>query len=160
MPTVHSLPAIDPVVSVPAAFLLEGEDYLQQIERSIGLLAGQHSLRISLFRLEFVGIAARDIGQRARQSLAALGLIGALPDGSLGLLYMGARASGQEDLSVERAVAERVNAALAFAAPSGARLLSVTAAHRWADEIADAEDLIDEALFIVKTRGYQLRQVS
>lgn len=161
MPTVQTLPAIDPGLTISVAQpFLQGEDYLQQIERSIALLAGQHSLRISLFRLEFVGIAAHELGARARQSLAGLGLIGALPDGSLGLLYMGARPSGQEDLSVERVIAEKVNLTLAQAAPSSARLLSVTAAHRWADEIADAEELIDEALFIVKTRGYQMRRVS
>lgn len=126
--------------------------FLRQVERSIALLGGQHFLRVSLFRLAFVGVGAAEIGPRARQALAALGMIGDLPDGSLGLLFVGPRAAGQDDLAVERMVADKLNRALASSAPSAARLLSLTAAHRFADEIGGADDLIDEALFVTATR--------
>ncbi|MFN4283877.1 MAG: hypothetical protein ACK4NA_14665 [Alphaproteobacteria bacterium] len=146
MPTVARLPADQIPLSPP-----NGSDaFLRQIERSIALLGGQHFLRISLFRLQFVGAA--DIGARARQALATLGMIGELPDGSLGLLFVGPRAAGQDDLAVERMVADKLNQALAQAAPSAARLLSLTAAHRFADEIGGVDDLIDEALFVAATR--------
>ncbi len=154
MRTVESLPADE-----SGAFQGSIGDtaFLAQIERSIALLAGQHFLRISLFRLEFVGVAAAEIGPATRQSLAALGMIGALPDGSFGLLIVGPRAPGQDDLAIERVVAEKLNHVLTVAAPSAARLLSVSAAHRWADEIGGAEDLIDEALFVSATRASFMR---
>lgn len=87
-----------------------------------------------------------------RQALQSLGMVGLLPDGSLGLLYVAPRSSAREDLAVERAVADKINRILALTAPSDARLLSVTAAHRWADEIADADDMIDETLFVSATQ--------
>jgi len=149
MPTVESLPAENSGPGTTAA----DHAFLRQIERSIALLGGQHFLRVSLFRLEFVGAAATGVGARARQALGPLGMVGDLPDGSLGLLFVGPRPAGQDDLAVERMVADKLNQALTLAPPSAARLLSVTAAHRWADEIDGADDLIDEALFVSATRS-------
>jgi len=149
MPTVASLPAVESGAS--NAGFADGR-FLQQVERNIALLSSQRFLRISLFRFQFVGVTALEIGARVRQALTSLGMVGLLPDGSLGLLYVAPRPSVREDLAVERAVADKINRILAVAAPSEARLLSVTAAHRWADEIADADDMIDEALFVSATR--------
>jgi hypothetical protein len=149
MPSVASLPA---VASGASKASLGDGTFLRQVERNVALLGGQRFLRISLFRFEFVGIAAGEIGIRVRLALASLGMVGLLPDGSLGLLYVAPRPSVQEDLAVERSVADKVNRTLAVAAPSDARLLSVTAAHRWADEIGGADDLIDEVLFVSATQ--------
>lgn len=153
MATVVSLPAAE--LGASSANFAAGFDdggFLQEVERTVVLLSGQHFLRISLFRFQFVGASAAEIGVGVPQALMSLGMVGLLPDGSLGFLYVAPRPSAQDDLAVERAVAERLNRMLAIAAPSDARLLSVTAAHRWADEIADADDLIDETLFVAATK--------
>lgn len=143
--------ADEPISRATAA--AEADAFLRQIERSIALLSGQHFLRVSLFRLAFVGGGAAMIGARAQQALGALGLVGQLPDGALGLLFVGPRPAGRDDLAVERMVADRLNQVQTLATPSAARLLSITAAHRWADEIDGTDDLIDEALFVSATRS-------
>ena len=153
MATVVSLPAVE--LGASGANFAAGFDdgaFLQEVERTVVLLSGQRFLRISLFRFRFVGVTAAEIGVGVPQALMSLGMVGLLPDGSLGFLYIAPRPSAQDDLAVERAIAERLNRTLAIAAPSAARLLSVTAAHRWAYEIADADDLIDEALFVAATQ--------
>lgn len=148
MSTVAQLPVESGASKVSAA----DAAFLQQIERNIALLNGQRFLRISLFRFQFVGGTAAQVGARARQALSTLGLVGLLPDGSLGLLYVAPRPSAYEDLVVERAVIDKVNRILATSAPSEARILSAVAAHRWTDEIADADALIDEVLFVSATQ--------
>lgn len=143
MPTV-SLPAVESGAS--KASFADGA-FLAQVERNIALLGGQRFLRISLFRFEFVGVAAAEIGARVRQALASFGMVGLLPDGSLGLFYVAPRPSAQEDLAVERSVTDKLNRVLALSAPSDARILSATATHRWADEVGGVDDLIGEVLF-------------
>jgi hypothetical protein len=152
MQTQTSVPAIEPVI--------EDARFLDQVERHIALLCGQRFLRISLFRLEFVGVAAAEIGPRARRALRSFGLVGILPDGNLGLLYVGPRPAGQEDMDVERVVTDKLNHELARTAPSDARLLSVTASHRWADEINGAGELIDEAVFSAAMSASLMRKAS
>jgi len=153
MATVVSLPAVH--LGESSANFAAGFDdgaFLPEVERTVALLSGQRFLRISLFRFQFVGVSAAEIGVGVPQALMSLGMVGLLPDGSMGLLYVAPRPSAQDDLAVERAVTEKLNRTLAVAAPSDARLLSVIAAHRWADEITDADDLIDEALFVAATQ--------
>lgn len=150
MPTV-SLPAVESGAS--KASFGDGT-FLRQVERNIALLGGQRFLRISLFRFEFVGVTAAEIGSRVRHALASLGMVGLLPDGSLGLFYVSPRPSAQEDLAVERSMADKINRILALNAPSDARIQSVTAAHRWADEVGGVDELIDEALFISAARPH------
>lgn len=133
---------------------------MQQLERTIALLAGQHFLRISLFRLDFSGVAACRLGSRVREALQPLGMICTLPDGSLGLLYVGPRAGEQDDMALERTMAEKINRLMARVAPSEARLASITAAHRWADEIDGADELIDEAMFTAAAHPLLLRKAS
>lgn len=164
MPTVASQPAVESGASTASGgSALDARAFLEQVERNIALLASQRFLRISLFRFQFVGVSATEIGGPVRQALASLGLVGLLPDGSLGLLFVAPRQSVKEDLAVERSVTDKINCILTVIAPSAARILSVKAAHRWADEIADADDLIDEALFVSATqprRSSLLRKAS
>lgn len=57
MQTHASVPAIEP--------FKEEVGFLDQVERHIALLSGQHFLRISLFRLEFVGATAAEVSSCA-----------------------------------------------------------------------------------------------
>lgn len=95
-----------------------------------------------------------------RLALKSFGLVGSLPDSTLGLLFVGPRPAGQEDMAVERVVTDKLNYELTRSAPSDARLLSITAAHRWADEIDDAAELIEEAVFPAAMRARQMRKAS
>lgn len=127
----------------PDTSMTSSADFHWQIERIIGLLSGQHFLRLSLFRIELTGDAFGSSLAKADRALRSHGLVGELPDGSIGFLYLGPRAKGQgADLTLERHVAERLHQELSRgSADTHVRVLSV--AHRWADEVSGADDLLD-----------------
>lgn len=121
-------------------------EFLGQAERALGLLRGQHALRLSLFRcvmsqpVQDAVVAALDAGLRAH------GLVGRLADGAVAILYVGPRGTATTaDQAVERQIVERIRQELACL-PGAGSLRDVEVAHRWADEIDDVRDLLDAAM--------------
>lgn len=106
-----------------------------EIERSLRLLRPIR-LPVTLFALKFPADAAAD--RAAVDALSGLGAVGRLPDGRLGLFYLGPRTAGESgEAALVKLVYER--AARAFAAQGcGAEALQVAAAHAWTDALTSA----------------------
>lgn len=120
-------------------------ELVSEIERIIGLLGKQRFLRLSLFRFEIDGMSAAAVQTMMARALKPQGLVGALPDGSIGFLYLGPRGKGMvADLALVHHIRERVRAEIHRQSPfNEMRLTSMQVAHRWADEVIDAFDLVD-----------------
>ena len=119
--------------------------FMADIERIIGLLGTQRLLRLSLFRFELEGLSQAAAVTLADRALKPHGLVGALPDGSVGFLYLGPRGKRNvADLALVHHITERLRIEIYRHAPfKDVRLISSTVAHRWADEVVDAYDLVD-----------------
>lgn len=124
-------------------------ELVSEIERIIGLLGKQRFLRLSLFQFQIEGISAAAVQTMMARALKPQGIVGALPDGSIGFLYLGPRGKGMvADLALVHHIGERVRAEIHRQSPfNEMRLASMHVAHRWADEVIDAFDLVD-ALYL------------
>jgi len=120
-------------------------ELVSEIERIIGLLGKQRFLRLSLFRFQIDGISVTTAKTLMTRALKPQGIVGVLPDGAIGFLYLGPRGKGMvADLALVHHIRERVCAEIHRQSPfNEMRLSSVLVAHRWADEVIDAYDLVD-----------------
>ena len=120
-------------------------ELVSEIERIIGLLGKQRFLRLSLFRFQIDGMSAAAVQTMMARTLKPQGIVGALPDGSIGFLYLGPRGKGMvADLALVHHIRERVRAEIHRQSPfNEMQLTSMQVAHRWADEVIDAIDLVD-----------------
>lgn len=120
-------------------------DFVTEIERIIALLGTQRFLRISLFRFKIDGLPSAAAVELVDEALKPHGVTGALPDGSVGFLYLGPRGKGLvADLALVHHISERLRGEIQRLTPfHEMRLTSVLASHRWADEVIDACDLIE-----------------
>jgi hypothetical protein len=119
--------------------------FMAEIERIIGLLGTQRLLRLSLFRFELHGLPQAAAVNLVDRALKPHGLVGALPDGGVGFLYLAPRGKRNvADLALVHHITERLRIEIYRNAPfTDVRLISNTVAHRWADEVVDAYDLVD-----------------
>ncbi len=106
-----------------------------EIERSLRLLR-QLRLPVSLFALPLHDRPGAEAA--AAHALAGLGTVGRLPDGRLGLLYLGPRARGAEgEAQLVKLLYERITRALEEAGrPEAAP--AIAAIHGWTDELWSA----------------------
>ena len=120
-------------------------ELVSEIERIIGLLGKQRFLRLSLFRFQIDGMSATAAKTLVSRALKPQGIVGVLPDGAIGFLYLGPRGKGMvADLALVHHIRERVRAEIHRQSPfNEMRLTSMVVAHRWADEVIDAYDLVD-----------------
>jgi hypothetical protein len=131
-------------------------DLISEIEHVIGLVGAQRSLRLSLFRFEIAGISQAAAVMLVTRALKSQGLVGPLPDGNVGFLYLGPRLDrAVADLALVHHISERLRKEMQRQAPfTDVTLVSKSVVHRWADEVTDAYDLI-EAL---DTQGLESRK--
>jgi hypothetical protein len=120
-------------------------ELVPEIERIIGLLGKQRFLRLSLFRFQIDGLSPTAAMNLVTRALKPQGVVGVLPDGAIGFLYLGPRGKGMvADLALVHHIRERVRAEIHRQSPfNEMRLTSLLVAHRWADEVIDAYDLVD-----------------
>lgn len=123
--------------------LLEAGDFAAEIARLLRPLRATH-LRVSLFSLRFRGAADRLACNWAGGALRRYGPVGSLPDGRIGMLYVGPRFPGDDSGDVlSDLLSTRVRDVLmarGIRLPSGAVQLTVT--HRWSDEITEPGELL------------------
>ncbi len=119
--------------------------FMAEVERIIGLLGTQRLLRLSLFRFELYGLPQAAAVKLVDRALKPHGLVGALPDGHVGFLYLGPRGERKvADLALVHHITERLRIEIYRRAPlNDVSLISSTVVHRWADEVVDVYDLVD-----------------
>lgn len=132
-----ALGTAEPVAGWPA--------FQAEIERSLVRLRGTH-LRLSLFQ---VRLGTRAHAGMAMAALSDLGATGRLPDGSLGLLYLGPRPEGiGGEVALGQRIERRLLDALGPVAPRAASIRSqmarpqVAVVHAWSDELTGVGGLI------------------
>ena len=120
-------------------------DFVSEMGRIIGLLGKQRFLRLSLLRFHIEGVSKTVAVTLVTRALKPQGIVGALPDGSIGFLYLGPRGKGMvADLALVHHIRERLRNEILRQSPfNEMRLAAVSVAHRWADEVIDAYDLVD-----------------
>jgi hypothetical protein len=132
---------------VPYGFAqrLRAVDLMAEIDHIIGLLGAQRSLRLSLFRFEITGVSSSAAVMLVDRALKPHGLVGTLPDGNVGFLYLGPRHDrAVADLALVHHIGERLRREIQRQAPfTDVRLVAKSVVHRWADEVTDAHDLIE-----------------
>jgi len=123
--------------------LLEAGEFAAEIARMLRPLRAMH-LRVSLYSLRFRGQPGRLACNWAGGALRRYGPVGALPDGRIGMLYVGPKVPGDDsgdELSDLLSTRVRdVLLARGIRLRSGAVQLMVT--HRWSDEITDPGELL------------------
>lgn len=119
--------------------------FMAEIERIIGLLGTQRLLRLSLFSFELDGLPQAAAVKLVDRALKPHGLVGALPDGRVGFLYLGPRCTRNvADLALVHHMTERLRIEIyRHARFNDVSLMSSIVVHRWADEVVDAYDLVD-----------------
>lgn len=107
------------------------------------------ALGLSNIRLTLLAIAAREpsrdfLEDAACLALGSSALVGILPEGSVGVLYVGPRRDGEgADRDVVNDIARQIRTALSTQFPAGGEPpLYLRAVHRWTDEVESAHDLI------------------
>lgn len=117
--------------------------FVREIDRLL------HALGVANVRLTLLAIATRELSRdfledAARLALGSFALVGILPEGSVGVLYIGPRRDGEgADRDVVNDIARQIRAVLTAQSPTdGERPLYLRAVHRWTDEIESAHDLI------------------
>lgn len=120
-------------------------DFMSEFGRVVDLLGAQRLIRLSLFRFELEGLSSVAAVQAVEHALKAHGLVGALPDGSVGFLYLGPRGHrAVADLALVHHIRELVQSELRYRSIfNPVRLRSMDVVHRWADEIVDPYDLVE-----------------
>lgn len=116
-----------------------------ELERVSGLLGAQRLLRLSLFRFEIDGASSVAAVQLVERALKPHGLVGALPDGSVGFLYLGPRGNrAVADLALVHHIRELLRGELRRqSAFYPVKLAAMNVMHLWADEIIDPYDLVE-----------------
>jgi hypothetical protein len=119
--------------------------FMGEIGRIIDLLGTQRLLRLSLFCFEIEGLPQEAAVKLVDRALKSHGLVGLLPDGRVGFLYLGPRGKRNvADLALVHHITERVRIEIYRQTRINAvSLVSSTVVHRWADEVVDAYDLVD-----------------
>lgn len=122
-----------------------GANFMPELERVSGLLGAQRLVRLSLFRFEVDGLCAAAAVQLVERALKPHGLVGALPDGSVGFLYLGPRGNrAVADLALVHHIRELLYGELRHQAVfNPVQLASMNVFHLWADEIVDPYDLVE-----------------
>jgi hypothetical protein len=136
---------------VEARRVLEGASqtmaagFMTEVERIIGLLGTQRLLRLSLFCFELDGLPQAAAVKLVDRALKPHGLVGALPDGRVGFLYLGPRGKRNvADLALVHHITERLRIEIYRQTQiNDVSLVSSTVVHRWADEVVDVYDLVD-----------------
>lgn len=120
-------------------------DFVSDIERIIGLLGKQRFLRLTLLRFQIEGLPQSAAVDLVTHALKPQGIVGTLPDGSVGFLYLGPRGKGMvADLALVHHIRQQLCREIRRQSPfNELRLASVSVAHCWADEVIDAQDLVD-----------------
>lgn len=120
-------------------------DLMSEIDRIIGLLGAQRSLRLSLFRFEISGVSSSAAVMLVDRALKPHGLVGTLPDGNVGFLYLGPRLDrAVADLALVHHIGERLRREIQRQAPfTDVRLVGKSVVHRWTDQVTDAHDLVE-----------------
>ena len=120
-------------------------DLIAEIDHIIGLLGAQRSLRLSLFRFEITGVSSSAAVMLVERALKPHGMVGTLPDGNVGFLYLGPRLDrAVADLALVHHIGERLRREIHRQAPfTDVRLVGKSVVHRWADEVTDAHDLVE-----------------
>lgn len=120
-------------------------DFVSEVERIISLLGKQRFMRLSLLSFEIEGLSPSAAVNLVERALKQQGDVGLLPDGSVGYLYMGPRGKGMvADLALVHHIHQQLRQEIRRQ-PSfkEVRLAKLSVAHRWADEVIDAQDLVD-----------------
>lgn len=122
-----------------------GSEFLSAIERIIGLFGRQRFMRLSLLRFQIEGLTQSSAVNLVTRALKSQGIVGGLPDGSVGFLFLGPRGKGMvADLALVHHIRQQVSNEIRRQSPfNELRLASVSVAHCWADEVIDAQDLVD-----------------
>lgn len=120
-------------------------DFVSEVERIISLLGKQRFMRLSLLSFQIEGLSPSAAVNLVERALKQQGDVGLLPDGSVGYLYMGPRGKGMvADLALVHHIHQQLRREIRRQ-PSfkEVRLANFSVAHRWADEVIDAQDLVD-----------------
>lgn len=120
-------------------------DFVSEVERIISLLGKQRFMRLSLLSFQIEGLSPSAAVNLVERALKQQGDVGLLPDGSVGYLYMGPRGKGMvADLALVHHIHQQLRQEIRRQ-PSfkEVRLAKLAVAHRWADEVIDAQDLVD-----------------
>jgi len=112
------------------------------LDHCLTLLCGSHA-RITLFAVELPVSVVDEVEATIGEALAPLGSVGRLPDGRIGLVYLGPSGS-DGGAELQAYVSERISRRL-LDRGWGRHVSSVRMAvvGRWTDRIRDARDLID-----------------
>lgn len=120
-------------------------DFVSEVERIISLLGKQRFMRLSLLSFQIEGLSRTAAVNLVDRALKQQGNVGLLPDGSVGYLYLGPRGKGMvADLALVHHIHQQLRQEIRRQ-PSfkEVRLAQLLVAHRWADEVIDAQDLVD-----------------
>ena len=120
-------------------------DFVAAVERIIGLFGKQRFMRLSLLCFQIEGLPQAAAVTLVTRALRSQGIVGALSNGSVGFLYLGPRGKGMvADLAlvhhIRQQVRDEVHRRSSF---NSLHLVSMSVAHCWADEVVDAQDLVD-----------------
>ena len=120
-------------------------DFVSEVERIISLLGKQRFMRLSLLSFQIEGLSRSAAVNLVDRALKQQGNVGLLPDGNVGYLYLGPRGKGMvADLALVHHIHQQLRQEIRRQ-PSfkEVRLAQLLVAHRWADEVIDAQDLVD-----------------
>ena len=120
-------------------------EFVSDIERIIGLLGKQRFMRLSLLSFQIEGLSQSAAVNLVDRALNQQGNVGLLPDGSVGFLYLGPRGKGMvADLALVHHIHHQLRTEIRRQSSfNEVRLANLSVAHRWADEVIDAQDLVD-----------------
>jgi hypothetical protein len=143
----HQATLSESTASFAGHFPAEATSLEREINHLLDAL-GLANVRLSLVAVSTSDVATDALVTIARSALSRFNLVGVLTDDSVGILYMGPRPAGIDaDRALESDIVERLENALKDATDArgwqGAKInLKVRSAHRWTDEIGDADDLV------------------
>ena len=110
----------------------------------LNLLRGSHT-RVTLFAVEPPGTVPAEIEAVIGDALAPLGTVGRLPDGRIGLVYLGPHGNGEAGTGALHAyVSERIGRRLMDRVWDRHRpTVKIAAVDRWTDNVRSARELIE-----------------
>ena len=120
-------------------------DFVSAVDRIIGLLGKQRFMRLTLFRIQLEGLPQSAAVTMVSRALKTQGIVGTLPDGGVGFLFLGLRGKGMvADLALVHHIRQQLHDEIHRQSLfSPLRLSSLSVAHCWADEMVDAQDFLD-----------------
>jgi hypothetical protein len=117
--------------------------FAAEAERIVDALSRMR-LRVSLYIMRFDGLPTGQATALAEEALGEIGLVGRLPDRSIGLLVIDAAASPvARRASLAQRLSERLRASGAVA---GDVVAHVAERHGWTDDFAGAAHIVEETM--------------